>query len=188
MKSQHDDAVAAAIKTEINHFMSIAWCRPHLCDPSFLPVDKPREATPDHGHTLLGKTWFTKDTLPHVLTLYRQHSATEGCRGEIRRFHTLGTGLNEHPNIFHGGAIATVLDSALGALVRSAMPDGRPGYTVALNITYKKAIKTPETIMARSWITKMEGRKVWGRSQIESSTGEIHATADGIFVKGSAKI
>lgn len=187
MESQDNDASAAALQTEINHFMSIPWCRPHLCDPNFQPIDKPREATSDHGHTLLGKTWFTKDTIPHLLTLYRPPSAAEDWRGELRRFHTLGTGLNEHPNVFHGGAIATVLDGALGVLIRHAIR-GDPAYTVGLNITYKKAIKTPETILARSWITKTEGRKIWGRAQIESGTGEIYATAEGIFVKAIAKI
>lgn len=188
MESQDDGGSAAALETEINHFMSIPWCRSHLCEPNFQPVHRPRVATPDHGHTLFAKTWFTEDTLPYLLTLYRKPSATEGWKGEMRRFHTLGTGLNEHPSIFHGGAIATVLDSALGVLVRYAIPDGGPAYTVVLNITYKKAIKTPETIMTRSWITKTEGRKVWARGQIESSTGEIHATAEGILVKGITKI
>lgn len=188
MKSQDIDTCTAALQTEINHFMSIPWCRPHLCEPNFQPIDKPREATPDNGHTLLGKTWFTEDTIPHLLTLYRQPSVPESLRGELRRFHTLGTGLNEHPNILHGGAVAAILDGALGVLIRYSMPDVQPAYTVALNITYKKAIKTPETIMARSWITKTEGRKIWGTAQIESGTGEIYATAEGVFVKAIAKI
>ncbi|CAI7597023.1 unnamed protein product [Penicillium crustosum] len=158
MKSQDIDTCTAALQTEINHFMSIPWCRPHLCEPNFQPIDKPREATPDNGHTLLGKTWFTEDTIPHLLTLYRQPSVPESLRGELRRFHTY------------------------------SMPDVQPAYTVALNITYKKAIKTPETIMARSWITKTEGRKIWGTAQIESGTGEIYATAEGVFVKAIAKI
>ncbi|KAJ5382477.1 hypothetical protein N7517_000388 [Penicillium concentricum] len=188
MESQDEDASAAALQSEINYFMSIPWCRSHICEPNFHPVNRPRKATLDHGHTLLGKTWFTKDTLPHLLTLHRQACVAEGWRSEICRFHAIGTGLNEHPGVFHGGAIATVLDSALGILVKCSIPDGRPAYTVVLNITYKKAIKTPGTIMARSWITKMEGRKVWACAQIETSTGEIHATAEGIFVKGNAKI
>lgn len=188
MKSQDIDTCTAALQTEINHFMSIPWCRPHLCEPNFQPIDKPREATPDNGHTLLGKTWFTEDTIPHLLTLYRQPSVPESLRGELRRFHTLGTGLNEHPNILHGGAVAAILDGALGVLIRYSMPDVQPAYTVVLNITYKKAIKTPETIMARSWITKTEGRKIWGTAQIESGTGEIYATAEGVFVKAIAKI
>ncbi|BCS23479.1 PaaI family thioesterase [Aspergillus puulaauensis] len=190
MESQNDGTNTAALEAETNHFMSIPWCRSHLCEPNFQPVKRPRKPSPDHGHTLFGKTWFTEDTLPHLLALYRQPqlSTAGGWRGEMRIFITIGTGLNEHPNVFHGGAIAAVLDRALGLLVSYAITDGRPAYTVVLTTAYKKTIKTPQTIMTRSWITKTEGRKVWARGQIENSTGDILATAEGILVKKSANL
>ena len=188
MPSEKAHASAAALEAEINHFMSIPWCRSHLREPNFQLVRRPRKPSPDHGHTLFAKTWFTEDTLPHLLALYRQPSAGGGWRGEMRILITLGTGLNEHPNVLHGGAIATVLDRALGLLVSYAIPDGVPAYTVVLTTAYKKKIKTPQTIITRSWITKTEGRKVWARGQIEDSTGGILATAEGILVKKRAKL
>ncbi len=188
MPSEKDRASAAALEAEINHFMSILWCRSHLCEPNFQLVRRPRKPSPDHGHTLFGKTWFTEDTLPHLLALYRQPSAEGGWRGEMRILMTLGTGLNEHPNVLHGGAIATVLDRALGLLVSYAISDGIPAYTVVLTIAYKKKVKTPQTIMTRSWTTKTEGRKVWACGQIENSTGDILATAKGLLVKKGAKL
>jgi len=83
---------------------------------------------------------------------------------------------------------ATVLDSTMGNIVGQQMPEQLPTFTVALNITYKKPVTTPGTILARSWITKAEGRKIWISGTIESGTGEVHATAEGMWLRANAKI
>jgi len=60
---------------------------------------------------------------------------------------------------------------------------------VQLNITYKKPVGTPGTIVARSWITRAEGRKVWVGGSLEGWNGEVHATAEGMWLRArEAKI
>ena len=54
--------------------------------------------------------------------------------------------------------------------------------TVALNITYKRPMSTPGTVMVRSRIVKAEGRKIWVYGVVESGTGEVHATAEGMWL------
>jgi acyl-CoA thioesterase FadM len=60
--------------------------------------------------------------------------------------------------------------------------------TVQLNVSYKNAIRTPGTVMARSWIVKREGRKVWVRGVVEGEGGLVHAEAEGIWVQIRAKM
>ncbi|KAH0843973.1 hypothetical protein AYO21_11937 [Fonsecaea monophora] len=171
-----------------NHFLSIPWCRVHLSDKAFQPLHQERSARPDNAHTLFGETWHTDNTIPYMLMLYRPPCEEKGQTGEMRGFFTVGTGLNQHPNIFHGGATATILDSAVGALVRTELPNTIPSYTVVLNVTYKKALRPPMTIMTRSWVTKVEGRKTWAHAQVEGGTGEIYATAEVMMVSAKAKL
>jgi acyl-coenzyme A thioesterase PaaI-like protein len=114
----------------------------------------------------------------------------ENDRAEVRRFYTFGGDLNAHPDLLHGGVIASVLDSTLGNAIGVQFPAGALRmFTVQLNITYKKAVPTPGTVMARSWVTKVEdgGRKVWAAGMIEGEGGVVHATAEGIWLKAKDK-
>lgn len=172
----------------VDHFQSIPWCRAHINDPNFQVLNSDRVHSAARGPTsgsLFGETWYTETTIPYLLVLYRPPPTTHGRYGEMRRLFTLGTGLNEHANTLHGGAIAAVLDNAMGKLARY---EQFSTYTVTLNVSYKKAVTTPSTIMTRSWITKVEGRKIWAYAQIESGSGKIHATAEGLLLRPVAAL
>lgn len=177
-------------QSTLDHFNTIPWCAEIISDPSFHIVGRiSRTVTPGNGHSLMAETWNTERTISHLLSMYRPPSATTGPAGELRRFYTFGEAMNAHPNLLHGGVIATILDSSMGNVVGQQMPELHPTFTVALNITYKKPISTPGTVMVRSWITKIEGpRKVWVHGVVESGTGEVHAFADGMWLAAKAKL
>ena len=89
--------------------------------------------------------------------------------------------------------IACILDSTMGNVVGLALPEtttdakhGAGMLTAQLNIKYEKPVRTPGTIMARSWIKRVEqgGRKIWVEGWIEGGdNGEIsHAKAEGLWV------
>jgi acyl-coenzyme A thioesterase PaaI-like protein len=145
------------------------------------------------GHTLMAKTWNTDDTITELLSFYKAPSPTS--RGEIRRFYTFGDGMNAHPNLLHGGVIATILDSTLGNVIRQeveGMVKG-PMYTAQLNVAYKSPVKTPGTIMSQGWVKSVEagGRKIWVEGVISSEVdGEvvIHARVESLWVVGKSKI
>lgn len=200
VKARELDQVA---QSTLDHFSSLALARPTLEDPNFHVANLSRTVTDDgHGHTLMGKTWNTPTTIKHLLSLYRHELTATGPsiplgeqtpeeRAEVRRFYTFGEDLNAHPDLLHGGVIGCVLDSTLGNAIGLASRLRRyngPMFTVQLNVTYKKPVRTPGTIMARSWVTKIEdgGRKVWAEGVIESlgEEGEtiMHATAEGMWV------
>ena len=175
---------------EVDHFEKIPWCCQTLDDPSFRIVSMSRTVSqPGYGHSLMGDTLNTKNTIPHLLSFYRKPDPIRGVQGEVRRFYTFGRGLNAHPDLLHGGIIANILDSSMGNVIGQELRSTGAMFTVALNITYKKAVPTPGTILARAHITKVDGpRKVWVHGSIEDGRGGIHATAEGMWLKAKAKI
>jgi len=176
-------------ESTLEHFRAIPWCSSHLSDPGFRIVSLSRTVIqPGHGHSLMAETWNTDQTIQELLSMYRAPDDSKGQAGEVRRFYTFGTGMNAHPNLLHGGVIAAILDSTMGNVIGQTVPQHHPAFTVALNVSYKKPVPTPGTVMARSWITKLDGRKIWVHGQVEDSTGGVHASAEGMWIKAKARI
>ncbi|KIW26271.1 uncharacterized protein PV07_09382 [Cladophialophora immunda] len=177
----------------LEHFQAIPWCRPHLTDQAFRRVNMSRTLTqPGHGHSLMAATWNTDTTITHLLSMYRPPARPDAAQpdqaGEVRRFYTFGSGMNAHPDTLHGGVIATVLDSTMGNVIGQQLPTRAPTFTVALNVSYRKPVATPGTIMARAWITKVDGRKIWVHGVVEDGRGNLHAEADGMWLRAKAKL
>ncbi|TID23150.1 gb [Venturia nashicola] len=176
------------------HFHALPWCRPTLYDPDFRPYDMSRTVSDNGlGHTLMGKTWNTDDTVREVLSFYKAPTSTS--RGEIRRFYTFGNGLNAHPSFLHGGVIATILDSTLGNVIKQGREDKiqGPAYTAQLNVAYKSPVKTPGTIMSQGWIKSIEagGRKIWVEGVVSSEVDGkvvIHANVESLWLVGKSKL
>ena len=193
----------------VQHFESIPLARRTLSDPNFRMYYLSRTITHGgRGHTLMGGTWNTDETIAHLLSLYRKPSSSAtstpeqsisepqlpidpDTRGEVRRFYTFGNGLNAHPDLLHGGVIACVLDSTMGNVIGLALPRNDNTFTAQLNTKYEKPVRTPGTIMATSWIKRVEdgGRKVWVEGVIEGGEmGEVrHASAEGLWVRARKK-
>ncbi|KAK4941517.1 hypothetical protein LTR10_018535 [Elasticomyces elasticus] len=174
----------------LEHFNTIPWCAELLADPSFHVLGNlSRTVTSGDGHSLMAETWNTERTISQLLSMYRPVNPTTSQPGELRRLYSFGSGMNAHPGLLHGGAIATILDSTMGNAVGQQIAELQSIFTVALNITYKKPVSTPGTVLVRSWITKIEGaRKVWVHGVIESGVGEVHALADGMWLITKAKL
>ncbi|MDQ7036171.1 MAG: PaaI family thioesterase [Anaerolineae bacterium] len=80
----------------------------------------------------------------------------------------------------HGGAIAVVLDEAMGT---AAAEQETPGYTVTMTYNYKSHIPLNEEITVRAWIDHTEGRKVFAECEAKLPNGMIAVTGHGIFVQ-----
>lgn len=188
------------LQSTVDHFSSMQCSRQHLEDPRFQILSQSRTVTDGgKGHTLMGKTWSTDSTIPHLLILHRDSLArgplphSEDERAETRRFYTFGGDLNAHPGLLHGGVVSCILDSTLGGAVGVTLAKqdaGPPTFTVQLNVAFKKPIPTPGTVMVRAWVTKVEagGRKAWARGIIESEGGVVHALAEGLWLRPKSKI
>ncbi|KAK5046440.1 hypothetical protein LTR84_008243 [Exophiala bonariae] len=206
----HPAHATPSIETSLAHFRTIPWiANPHLSDPTFHVVTTNASRTlvqPGNGHTLTGETWNTEKTITHLITTYRpgppspsglpppttttEEADADAGQAELRRFYTFGTGLNAHPNLLHGGVIATILDSAMGNAIWQAIqprPKG-PTFTVNLNITYKKPVSTPGSVMVRATVVRVEGRKIWVSGRVEGEGGVVHASAEGMWLSAKSKI
>ncbi|KAF2172710.1 hypothetical protein M409DRAFT_16671 [Zasmidium cellare ATCC 36951] len=148
----------------------------------------------------MAKTWNTPETITALLSFYRPSKSptpsvypqSETERAEVRRFYTFGKDLNAHPDLLHGGVISCLLDSSLGGAVGMALREtavSNTMFTVQLNVSYKKPVRTPGTVMLRCWVTRVEedGRKVWAYGVVEGDGGVVHAMAEGMWLSGTKK-
>ncbi|KXT11029.1 hypothetical protein AC579_7324 [Pseudocercospora musae] len=184
----------------VEHFSAMPCAQKQLQDPRFRILSQSRTVTDGgKGHTLMGKTRNTAETIEHLLILHRDSTSdgplphTEDERAESRRFYTFGGDLNAHPGLLHGGVVSCVLDSTMGGAVGVTLAKqkgGPPTFTVQLNVTFKRPIRTPGTVVIRAWVTKVEagGRKAWCRGIIESDDGTVHALAEGPGAESMSRI
>ena len=82
--------------------------------------------------------------------------------------------------ILHGGAIAAVLDEAMGT---AAGENGTPGYTVTMTYNYKAHIPLNEEITVRAWVERVEGRKVFAECDAQLADGTVAVTGSGLFIQ-----
>lgn len=81
--------------------------------------------------------------------------------------------------ILHGGAIAAVLDEAMGA---AAFELDKIGYTVTMTYNYKSHIPLHQEILIRAWVEKIDGRKIFAACSAALPDGSIAVEGTGIFV------
>ncbi|XP_070622740.1 acyl-coenzyme A thioesterase THEM4-like [Erythrolamprus reginae] len=88
----------------------------------------------------------------------------------------------EGPSGFaHGGAIATILDSTVGA---SVIFISRRVVTANLNINYKSPVSLGSVILVDTRVDKIEGRKIFASGDVRSTDGQtLHAEATGLFIE-----
>lgn len=188
-----------------------------LKDPAWRSVSMSRTVTDSgRGHTLMGRTWNTPDTIPALVSFYQPANSTLSKSAstseelpqsqlkaltEVRRFYAFGDGMTAHPGLLHGGIVSCILDSGLGAAVAvnvggNATEGKGEGWgtmmmTVQLNTSFRAPVRTPGVVVVRGWIEKKEGdgRKMWAKGVVEGPGGVVHAEADGLWVRAkSAKV
>lgn len=155
----------------------------------------------DKEDEFLGKTLQTDDTIRNWLTLvsnvtFPPPSATVptmGLRGasgvdtpDVLIFFHLGSGVNGFRETAHGGLLCTLMDEALAMVVelcRATSSSSREEmYTARLNISFRRPVKTPGTLIAKAWLEKREGRKWTVKGLLENSDGELSVEADGLWI------
>lgn len=83
----------------------------------------------------------------------------------------------------HGGAIAAVLDEAMGTC---AWLNGHMCVAVNIDIDYRKMIPLNRALEVRCGLEKVEGRKIYARGRLTTPEGETLAESEGIFVTVAA--
>uniref|UniRef100_A0A8C6X303 Acyl-coenzyme A thioesterase THEM4 n=1 Tax=Naja naja TaxID=35670 RepID=A0A8C6X303_NAJNA len=88
----------------------------------------------------------------------------------------------EGPSGFaHGGAIATILDSTVGASVISV---SRRVVTANLSINYKSPVELGSVVLVDTRVDKIEDRKIFASGEVRSVDGQtLHAEATSLFIE-----
>lgn len=54
--------------------------------------------------------------------------------------------------------------------------------TAYLNVAYKRPVPTPSVIVVRTWLERVEGRKIFGRGVIEDEEGRLCVVGEALFL------
>ncbi|KAI2629250.1 HotDog domain-containing protein [Hypomontagnella submonticulosa] len=176
-----------ASKSDYEHFASIPWCAQHLRGSRIVTGTPASRRPKQNGEdSLYAETLKSQTTILAMLEVYEEPVSPTDRVDSIKTFLTLGSGLNGHPDVLHGGIVATILDEVTGLLIpinqqRGFIPE-MPYMTVYLNTTFLKPVPTCATILAQARILKVEGRKHFAEGWIEDGNGEVLARAEALFV------
>ncbi|MGQ0735606.1 MAG: PaaI family thioesterase [Acidobacteriota bacterium] len=84
------------------------------------------------------------------------------------------------PDRVHGGAIAAVLDEALGAV---CWMHGHRVVGARITINYLHPVPLGFSGYVEAWIERIEGRKCFMGSRLTDDAGRVYAQGEGLFVK-----
>lgn len=92
--------------------------------------------------------------------------------------------LNQSGGLMHGGAIATLIDTAVVPAIGTAYPDDRPYSTIEMSVRYTQPVRK-EDLVAEGWVLRRGKRVVFCEVEVRTASGVTVATGDLIYVVGS---
>ncbi|OLN82016.1 Acyl-coenzyme A thioesterase THEM4-like protein 3 [Colletotrichum chlorophyti] len=181
---------------EYKHFASIPWCAKILskyaASSNVVQVSENRTILPTRENSYVGGTLNTADTITAWLILYPRPQAPGWKVDELCSLITFNHGMIGFPETAHGGVVALVLDEVTGIHIVAQRPSGaapnKDFRTAYLNTTFLKPVPAPGTVLIRSKIAKVEGRKNFVVAQVEDENGEILAKAEVLYVSIKNKL
>ncbi|KAF2792595.1 hypothetical protein K505DRAFT_362777 [Melanomma pulvis-pyrius CBS 109.77] len=184
----------------ISHFSQVPWCAALIEDLAWTPTrTASRVPKPTTEDSFFAETLGTDRTIRQCLTLRPTVPERDAPDyREVRTIVDLGTGLNGHPNICHGGFVATMLDEVFGVLItlNLAKKMEKPrmegsqlnAFTAYLNTNYKKPVPTPGVLLITASFVKQERNKIYVSGTVEDGNGTIFSTAEGMFIETKTKL
>jgi len=169
------------------HFAAIPWCAPHLGgERTVTSTPSWRIPQPNGEHAFFAETLNSEKTIIHMLEIYEELAHPTDRIDEFKAFLTLGGGVSGHKDVCHGGFVTAILDEIIGLFIpinlrRKSIPKGMY-MTAYLNTTFLKPVPTPTTILVRTRLTRVEGRKYYAEGSIENDKGEVLTRADALYV------
>jgi acyl-coenzyme A thioesterase PaaI-like protein len=91
---------------------------------------------------------------------------------------SLGKAFEGAPGRAHGGIVAALIDETMGLVL--AISDVL-AYTVQLDISYLAPTPINEPVVARAWLEKRDGRKLFIAAKVQVGAIEL-ASASGLFI------
>lgn len=191
-------------------FLRIPWTRPLVSKPNLIVrVPSSRLSKTTNEDSLFATTLKTPLTLRSCISVYSRPEPNAPSIDSVSTFVTLGSALDGHPGILHGGIVASLIDEAMGILqsvnherthllaVGKGLVDGElpatglGSFTAYLNVKYLQPVRTSAAVQIVAWYVRREGRKDWIEAEVrqgdvggEDDFGEVVVCArgEGLFV------
>ncbi|KAK0378035.1 thioesterase superfamily protein [Colletotrichum melonis] len=181
---------------DYKHFASIPWCARLLSQSDtsshVVQVSQNRTVLPTRENTYVGGTLNTPDTIKAWLIIHPRPQGPDWKVDELCSLITFDHGMIGFPETAHGGVVALVMDEVTGIHIVAQRPAGtepnkdfRTGY---LNTSFRKPVPAPGTVLVRSRIARVEGRKYFVAAQLEDENGEVLATAEVLYISIKNKL
>ncbi|KEQ75630.1 hypothetical protein M436DRAFT_41170 [Aureobasidium namibiae CBS 147.97] len=173
------------------YFASIPWTSSLLTPSTITAEPRSRTPKPSSEDSLIATTLLTPTTIPHCLIFYPRPSSSlsSSASNNISILFALGSSLNGHPAILHGGITAVLLDESMGMLLLHSAPS-IPTFTKTLNVEYTAPIRTPGIVLVEVEVVERRGRGVRLQARVLQKEREgdegglvVCARGEGVFVK-----
>lgn len=174
---------------DLEHFQSIPWCAALLSTPGFKDTETFSRTPKVHNEdSLFGQTLRSDNTITHAHSIYLpSETKTAPLILEVRTFLTLSTGMNGGPNTLHGGMITTLMDDAMGTVLKlnrdaEELPVTAFGVTAKMDVRFKKLVLTPGTYCIGAKCTSVVGRKVKLEGWVLDEENDVCATSESLWI------
>lgn len=179
----------------VTHFKSIPWCARLLEDDGSLVVrvSPNRTVLPGLENQFIASTINSNRTIPDWLLFYKRPATENSGIETLNALIALAYGVTGFPGSLHGGMVSVIFDEVAGLhIVLNGHVPGteldKSFRTAYINTSFIKPVPTPATILVRSWIAKVEGRKHWVRAHIEDGNKETLAKAEVLYISIKGKL
>lgn len=92
--------------------------------------------------------------------------------------------LNQSQGLMHGGAISTLIDTAVVPAIGTAYSDDRSFSTIEISVRYVHPVRK-EDLVAEGWVVRRGKRVVFCEVEVRTASGVTVATGDLIHIVGS---
>ena len=198
-------------------FLRIPWAARLINRPGVICREPGcRQRKSDTEDTLMSDIFKTSRTVRSCICFFQLPSSSAEKNEPIdpvSMLATLGDGMNGHPDILHGGIVASLVDESMGIFQgvnseRAHLSNVKVGkaegelppqeittYTAELTVKYLHPVRTPGSIIVTTRRKKKEGRKEWLVAEVkqcanatEDYDGELVtcATGEGLFIRPRA--
>ena len=94
--------------------------------------------------------------------------------------------LEQPAGVVHGGAIATLIDTAVVPAIGSVYEERRPLFTINMLVQYMEPI-VREDAVAEAWVEKRGRSTVFCRVEVWTASGKLAATGSIVYKVGSLR-
>lgn len=121
-------------------------------------------------------------SFPHLVGLVFEEVRTDYARFRL----PFRPELNQPVGVVHGGAIATLIDTAVVPAIGSAYDEPRALLTVDMHVLYLAPI-VGEDAVAEAWIEKRGRSMVFCRVEVRTAGGTLAATGSLVYKVGAPR-